>query len=165
MLASVVARGSRRKSLTLRGVDPETCMIVFKNHWAQVTKPDKSSVNLVSLCTNQTFNQPFVTVSHFRHNGWQTTSVCVCVCVCVTDTCLAFKHKIHLEQSSFMAAKNPPHPTHTCTCTLHNPLCTSVFCACVCVCVQCERLTQPRQITSFFSPPYNHIFVSQSDIK
>lgn len=23
--------------MTLRGVDPETCMIVFKNHWAQVT--------------------------------------------------------------------------------------------------------------------------------
>ncbi|XP_063757104.1 FHF complex subunit HOOK-interacting protein 1A-like isoform X2 [Eleginops maclovinus] len=38
MMASVVARGNRRKSLTLRGVDPETCMIVFKNHWAQVVK-------------------------------------------------------------------------------------------------------------------------------
>lgn len=38
MMASVVVRGNRRKSLTLRGVDPETCMIVFKNHWAQVVK-------------------------------------------------------------------------------------------------------------------------------
>ncbi|KAJ4948174.1 hypothetical protein JOQ06_019711, partial [Pogonophryne albipinna] len=38
MMASVVARGNRRKSLSLRGVDPETCMIVFKNHWAQVVK-------------------------------------------------------------------------------------------------------------------------------
>lgn len=45
MMASVVAGGSRKKSLTLRGVDPETCMIVFKNHWAQVTKPDESSVD------------------------------------------------------------------------------------------------------------------------
>ncbi|CAN9509360.1 unnamed protein product [Ophioblennius macclurei] len=38
MMASVVLGGSRRKSLTLRGVDPETCMIVFKNHWSQVVK-------------------------------------------------------------------------------------------------------------------------------
>ncbi|KAM3857467.1 LOW QUALITY PROTEIN: FHF complex subunit HOOK interacting protein 1Ab [Diretmus argenteus] len=38
MMASVVAGGNRRESLTLRGVDPETCMIVFKNHWAQVVK-------------------------------------------------------------------------------------------------------------------------------
>ncbi|AWO97245.1 putative protein FAM160A1-like [Scophthalmus maximus] len=34
----MVVRGNRKKSLTLRGVDPETCMIVFKNHWAQVVK-------------------------------------------------------------------------------------------------------------------------------
>uniref|UniRef100_A0A1A8CM44 Family with sequence similarity 160, member A1 n=1 Tax=Nothobranchius kadleci TaxID=1051664 RepID=A0A1A8CM44_NOTKA len=38
MMASVVVGGNRRKSLTLRGVDPETCMIVFKNHWVQVVK-------------------------------------------------------------------------------------------------------------------------------
>ncbi|MEQ2243583.1 hypothetical protein ILYODFUR_008405 [Ilyodon furcidens] len=38
MMASVVAGGNRKKSLTLRGVDPETCMIVFKNHWMQVAK-------------------------------------------------------------------------------------------------------------------------------
>ncbi|KAK7909988.1 hypothetical protein WMY93_014672 [Mugilogobius chulae] len=35
MMASVVIGGHRRRSLTLKGVDPETCMIVFKNHWAQ----------------------------------------------------------------------------------------------------------------------------------
>ncbi|XP_039996254.1 protein FAM160A1-like [Xiphias gladius] len=38
MMASVVVGGNRKKSLTLRGVDPETCMIVFKNHWAQVVR-------------------------------------------------------------------------------------------------------------------------------
>ncbi|XP_015238898.1 PREDICTED: protein FAM160A1-like [Cyprinodon variegatus] len=38
MMASVVVGGKRKKSLTLRGVDPETCMIVFKNHWMQVVK-------------------------------------------------------------------------------------------------------------------------------
>ncbi|XP_040886737.1 protein FAM160A1-like [Toxotes jaculatrix] len=38
MMASVVVGGNRKKSLTLKGVDPETCMIVFKNHWAQVVK-------------------------------------------------------------------------------------------------------------------------------
>ncbi|XP_068569293.1 FHF complex subunit HOOK-interacting protein 1A-like [Cebidichthys violaceus] len=38
MMASVVVGGNRRRSLTLRGVDPETCMIVFKNHWSQVVK-------------------------------------------------------------------------------------------------------------------------------
>lgn len=36
MMASMVVGGTRKKSLTLNGVDPETCMIVFKNHWAQV---------------------------------------------------------------------------------------------------------------------------------
>ncbi|XP_077444262.1 FHF complex subunit HOOK-interacting protein 1A-like isoform X2 [Stigmatopora argus] len=38
MMASATAGGRRRKSLTLRGVDPETCMIVFQNHWTQVVK-------------------------------------------------------------------------------------------------------------------------------
>uniref|UniRef100_A0AAY4ABX7 FHF complex subunit HOOK-interacting protein C-terminal domain-containing protein n=1 Tax=Denticeps clupeoides TaxID=299321 RepID=A0AAY4ABX7_9TELE len=39
MIASVVANGNRgSQSLVLKGVDPETCMIVFKNHWAQVVK-------------------------------------------------------------------------------------------------------------------------------
>ncbi|KAG5845183.1 hypothetical protein ANANG_G00136130 [Anguilla anguilla] len=39
MMASVIAGGNRdRQSPILRGVDPETCMIVFKNHWAQVVK-------------------------------------------------------------------------------------------------------------------------------
>ncbi|KAL2079355.1 hypothetical protein ACEWY4_025099 [Coilia grayii] len=38
MMASVVAGGNRGGSLRLRGVDPETCMIVFKNHWAQVLR-------------------------------------------------------------------------------------------------------------------------------
>ncbi|KAL1023735.1 hypothetical protein UPYG_G00045360 [Umbra pygmaea] len=39
-MASMVANGSRegRDGLVLKGVDPETCMIVFKNHWAQVVK-------------------------------------------------------------------------------------------------------------------------------
>uniref|UniRef100_A0A8C6NU23 FHF complex subunit HOOK interacting protein 1A n=1 Tax=Nothobranchius furzeri TaxID=105023 RepID=A0A8C6NU23_NOTFU len=39
MMASVVANGNQDgQSLVLNGVDPETCMIVFKNHWAQVVK-------------------------------------------------------------------------------------------------------------------------------
>ncbi|XP_061108946.1 FHF complex subunit HOOK-interacting protein 1A-like [Conger conger] len=39
MMASVIAGGNRdRQSLVLSGVDPETCMIVFQNHWAQVVK-------------------------------------------------------------------------------------------------------------------------------
>ncbi|XP_041789699.1 protein FAM160A1 [Chelmon rostratus] len=39
MMASMVANGNRDgQSLVLKGVDPETCMIVFKNHWAQVVK-------------------------------------------------------------------------------------------------------------------------------
>ncbi|XP_076872453.1 FHF complex subunit HOOK-interacting protein 1A isoform X2 [Brachyhypopomus gauderio] len=38
-MASAVAREIRSgQSLVLQGVDPETCMIVFKNHWAQVLK-------------------------------------------------------------------------------------------------------------------------------
>nr|XP_057931945.1 FHF complex subunit HOOK-interacting protein 1A [Doryrhamphus excisus]XP_057931955.1 FHF complex subunit HOOK-interacting protein 1A [Doryrhamphus excisus]XP_057931966.1 FHF complex subunit HOOK-interacting protein 1A [Doryrhamphus excisus] len=39
MMASMVANGNRDgQSVLLQGVDPETCMIVFKNHWAQVVK-------------------------------------------------------------------------------------------------------------------------------
>ncbi|XP_029381860.1 protein FAM160A1-like [Echeneis naucrates] len=55
MMASVVVGGNRKKSLTLRGVDPETCMIVFKNHWAQVVKilekhePGRSSTSTLSF--------------------------------------------------------------------------------------------------------------------
>ncbi|KAM3623126.1 uncharacterized protein V6R79_007339 [Siganus canaliculatus] len=38
-MTSMVASGNRDgESLVLKGVDPETCMIVFKNHWAQVVK-------------------------------------------------------------------------------------------------------------------------------
>ncbi|XP_041640655.1 protein FAM160A1 [Cheilinus undulatus] len=38
-MASMVASGNQDgQSLVLKGVDPETCMIVFKNHWAQVVK-------------------------------------------------------------------------------------------------------------------------------
>ncbi|TKS68388.1 Protein FAM160A1 [Collichthys lucidus] len=55
-MASMVANGNRDgQSLVLKGVDPETCMIVFKNHWAQVVKilekhdPLRSSSNLPSL--------------------------------------------------------------------------------------------------------------------
>lgn len=36
---SSVATGSKlQQAMSLQGVDPETCMIVFKNHWAQVVK-------------------------------------------------------------------------------------------------------------------------------
>lgn len=78
MMASVVAGGRRRKSLTLRGVDPETCMIVFKNHWAQVTKPEISA-NLCGLCTDQTIAQLLLCPIFLIMVGRET--VCVCVCV------------------------------------------------------------------------------------
>ena len=39
MMASMVANGNREgQPLVLKGVDPETCMIVFKNHWTQVRR-------------------------------------------------------------------------------------------------------------------------------
>ncbi|XP_051939582.1 FHF complex subunit HOOK interacting protein 1A [Hippocampus zosterae] len=38
-MASMVANGNQDgPSVVLQGADPETCMIVFKNHWAQVVK-------------------------------------------------------------------------------------------------------------------------------
>ncbi|XP_023654858.1 FHF complex subunit HOOK-interacting protein 1A [Paramormyrops kingsleyae] len=37
-MASTVASGNQDGPPVLKGVDPETCMIVFKNHWAQVVK-------------------------------------------------------------------------------------------------------------------------------
>lgn len=36
MMSSVATEGKLRQAVSLQGVDPETCMIVFKNHWAQV---------------------------------------------------------------------------------------------------------------------------------
>ncbi|KAG7221919.1 hypothetical protein INR49_016945 [Caranx melampygus] len=55
-MASMVANGNQDgQSLLLKGVDPETCMIVFKNHWAQVVKilekhdPLRSNSTLPSL--------------------------------------------------------------------------------------------------------------------
>lgn len=42
-MASMVANGNPDgQSLVLKGVDPETCMIVFKNHWSQVNASTKS---------------------------------------------------------------------------------------------------------------------------
>ncbi|CAL8378450.1 unnamed protein product [Boreogadus saida] len=38
MMGSGVTGGNKKKSQTLRGVDPDTCMMVFKNHWTQVVK-------------------------------------------------------------------------------------------------------------------------------
>ncbi|KAF5897277.1 protein FAM, partial [Clarias magur] len=39
MMASAVSSSPRRgRTLNLSGVDPETCMIVFKNHWSQVLR-------------------------------------------------------------------------------------------------------------------------------
>ncbi|XP_027453475.2 protein FAM160A1 isoform X2 [Zalophus californianus] len=38
MMSSVTTENKFPQAVSLRGVDPETCMIVFKNHWAQVVK-------------------------------------------------------------------------------------------------------------------------------
>lgn len=37
-MSSVATEGKLQQAVSLQGVDPETCMIVFKNHWAQVVK-------------------------------------------------------------------------------------------------------------------------------
>lgn len=36
MMSSVATESKIQRAVSLQGVDPETCMIVFKNHWAQV---------------------------------------------------------------------------------------------------------------------------------
>ncbi|XP_031548453.2 FHF complex subunit HOOK-interacting protein 1A isoform X1 [Vicugna pacos] len=38
MMSSVATEGKLQQAVSLQGVDPETCMIVFKNHWTQVVK-------------------------------------------------------------------------------------------------------------------------------
>ncbi|XP_022259217.1 protein FAM160A1 isoform X2 [Canis lupus familiaris] len=38
MMSSVTTENKFQQAVSLQGVDPETCMIVFKNHWAQVVK-------------------------------------------------------------------------------------------------------------------------------
>ncbi|XP_022373610.1 protein FAM160A1 [Enhydra lutris kenyoni] len=38
MMSSVTTENKLQQAVSLQGVDPETCMIVFKNHWAQVVK-------------------------------------------------------------------------------------------------------------------------------
>lgn len=35
-MSSVATERRLQQAVSLQGVDPETCMIVFKNHWAQV---------------------------------------------------------------------------------------------------------------------------------
>lgn len=37
-MSSVSTESKLQQAVSLKGVDPETCMIVFKNHWAQVVK-------------------------------------------------------------------------------------------------------------------------------
>ncbi|XP_036097680.1 protein FAM160A1 [Molossus molossus] len=37
-MSSAVTESRLQKAVSLQGADPETCMIVFKNHWAQVVK-------------------------------------------------------------------------------------------------------------------------------
>lgn len=130
----MVVGGNQKKSLTLRGVDPETCMIVFKNHWAQVINSSNNHppgflyIYAISLPINQLTNHSrfsilrlTLSLSYFPHNGWQIKCVCLCVCVLLTQT-LALEHKIHLEQTSLFArqATPPPH-THTpylCVCVV-----------------------------------------------
>ncbi|XP_053438818.1 FHF complex subunit HOOK interacting protein 1A isoform X3 [Nycticebus coucang] len=38
MMSSVSTESKLQQAVSLQGVDPETCMIVFRNHWAQVVK-------------------------------------------------------------------------------------------------------------------------------
>uniref|UniRef100_A0A8C0IQC2 FHF complex subunit HOOK interacting protein 1A n=1 Tax=Chelonoidis abingdonii TaxID=106734 RepID=A0A8C0IQC2_CHEAB len=38
MMSSGTSRSKNRQAVSLQGVDPETCMIVFKTHWGQVVK-------------------------------------------------------------------------------------------------------------------------------
>nr|XP_003417567.2 protein FAM160A1 [Loxodonta africana] len=38
MMSSNATESKLQQAVSLQGVDPETCMIVFKNHWAQVVK-------------------------------------------------------------------------------------------------------------------------------
>uniref|UniRef100_A0A8C5KEL3 FHF complex subunit HOOK interacting protein 1A n=1 Tax=Jaculus jaculus TaxID=51337 RepID=A0A8C5KEL3_JACJA len=38
MMSSVSTESKLRQAVSLQGVDPQTCMIVFENHWAQVVK-------------------------------------------------------------------------------------------------------------------------------
>ncbi|KAM6221445.1 FHF complex subunit HOOK-interacting protein 1A [Rhynchocyon petersi] len=38
MMSSVTTESKLHQAVSLQGVDPETCMIVFKNHWTQVVK-------------------------------------------------------------------------------------------------------------------------------
>ncbi|XP_021103539.1 protein FAM160A1 isoform X2 [Heterocephalus glaber] len=38
MMSSVSTESKLQQAVSLQGVDPETCMIVFRNHWAQVIK-------------------------------------------------------------------------------------------------------------------------------
>lgn len=66
-MASVVANGNQeRQSLVLRGVDPETCMIVFKNHWAQVN----IRTTLTGLNTQVSFKRSTTHVSIYYEEWW-----------------------------------------------------------------------------------------------
>ena len=71
-MASVLANGTQGgQTVVLKGVDPETCMIVFKNHWAQVTV-------LHIVFTNRTFYSLNITDSlHFLLLQLNNAVICV----------------------------------------------------------------------------------------
>lgn len=53
-MASMVASGNQDgPSVVLQGVDPETCMIVFKNHWAQVNSATLHTHNMTNVFNNK----------------------------------------------------------------------------------------------------------------
>lgn len=139
MMASVVVGGTRRKSLTLNGVDPETCMIVFKNHWAQVSRfiywlpscPTYYFTHLSTCQSQQVFSPASPSISplcpiFLIMAGRQQVCACACACVLLTQT-LALKHRIHLEQTSLsLPAKKTKHTLWHC---VHKRM------VCVCVCL------------------------------
>lgn len=59
MMSSVVTEGKLQQAVSLQGVDPETCMIVFKNHWTQVMYESLSLLVLLTLEITLTINWGF----------------------------------------------------------------------------------------------------------
>ena len=86
MMASVVASGNKGRALRLKGVDPETCMIVFKNHWAQVTLSLFSSLSFsISLFLPLFLSQVILSVSF-------SSVHCPLFCVCLEELISEWDH-------------------------------------------------------------------------
>lgn len=170
MMASMVVGGTRKKSLTLRGVDPETCMIVFKNHWAQVTNSSTICppffLIFISLF-HTSINKPItvflscgsVSVRSVRPIFLIMVGRQLCVCVCGDYWPRLWPlntGSIYNKSLSMAAKKSRTHSKYVSV----KETCVVYIYVCGCVCRPFLKQLRSRQITSFTVFIIIHAFIT-----